>query len=304
MVNVVASAARAVMPGVNEWFGFGYSRYPTEWSEIFDNYTSEKNFEEDVNYYGTGLFKLKPETAPIEYDDMGQAWSYYYRHAVYALGYSVSREAIEDNLYEELSYARAQALGISANQTMENLGAMVINQGFDTNHLWPDGQPLFSTTNKLSKGGTFSNTVGAGTQLSEAALENAIIQIGDYRDDAGNRISVKARKLIIPFQLEFAAERILGNTQWRPATMNRDIPAMMQTGKLPEGYVLNHYFSNPNVFVIKTDCPDGAKRFERRSINMSNDTSDFDTDVMRFKCDFRVSFGVTDKRGLWANPGA
>lgn len=304
MVNVVASAARAVMPGVNEWFGFGYSRYPTEWSEIFDNYSSDKNFEEDVNYYGTGLLRLKPETSPIEYDDMGQAWSYYYRHMVYSLGYAISREAIEDNLYEELSYSRAQALGISANQTMENLGAAVINRGFDTNYLWPDGQPLFSVANKLSKGGTYANRPVSGSQLSEAALENALIDISLWTDDAGNRISVMGKKLLVPPQLRFEAERILGNNIWRPGTMDRDIPVLSTTGVLPEGYRVNHYFSDENAFVIKTDVPDGAKRFIRRDVNMSNDTSDFDTDVMRFKCDFRVSFGVTDKRGLWANPGA
>lgn len=304
MVNVVASAARAVMPGVNEWFGFGYNRYPAEWQEIFENFASEKNFEEDVNYYGTGLLRLKPETAPIEYDDMGQAWSYYYRHAVYSLGYAISREAIEDNLYEELSYSRAQALGISANQTMENLGAQIINNGFSGSFLWPDGQPLFSTTNKSSKGGTFSNTVSSGTQLSEAAIENALVAISKYTDDAGNRIAVMGRKLIVPPELEYEAERIIGNNIWRPGTMDRDIPALAYLSKLPDGYRINHYFNDDNVFVIKTDVPNGAKRFIRRDVNMANDTSDFDTDVMRFKCDFRVSFGVTDKRGLWANPGA
>jgi phage major head subunit gpT-like protein len=303
MVNVVASAARAVMPGVNDWFGVGYNRYPSEWSEIFDNYTSDKNFEEDVNYYGLGQFRVKPETAPIKYDDMGQAWSYYYRHIVYSLGYAISREAIEDNFYEQLSYARAQALGISANQTMENLGAFILNQGFSSSYLWPDGVALFSASNKLSKGGTFSNTA-AGAQLSEASLENAINQIGQYTDDASNKISVMAKKLIVPIQLQFEAERLLGNTQWRPATMDRDIPALAYKGMLPEGYTVNHYLTDTNAYFIKTDCPNGAKRFIRRDVNMANDTSDFDTDVMRFKCDFRVSFGVTDKRALWGNPGA
>ncbi len=303
MVNVVASAARAVMPGVNKFFGIGYGRYAPEWAQIFDNYSSDKNFEEDVNYYGTGLFKLKPETAPIEYDDMGQAWSVYYRHMVYALGFGISREAIEDNLYEPLAYARAQALGISANQTMENLGVSILNNGFSGSFLWPDGVSLFSTANKLSKGGTFSNTQVNPTDLSEAALESALIDIANYTDDAGNRISVMGRKLIVPAALEYDAERILGNTQWRPGTADRDVPAMAQRGKLPEGFIINHYLSDQDAYFIKTDVPDGLKRFERRAINMSNDTSDFDTDVMRFKCDFRVSFGVTDKHAIWGSPG-
>ena len=131
-----------------------------------------------------------------------------------------------------------------------------------------------------------------------------MVAISLYTDDANNRISVMGRKLIVPPQLKYDAERILGNSTWRPATMDRDIPALAYTGSLPEGYRVNHYLTDENVFVIKTDVPNGAKRFIRRDVNMANDTSDFDTDVMRFKCDFRVSFGVTDKRGLWANPGA
>lgn len=302
MVSVVASAARAVMPGVDKWFGIGYNRYPAEWAQIFEDRKSEKNFEEDVLYYGTGLLKLKPETAPIEYNDMGQAWSYYYQHKVYALGFAISREAVEDNLYEELSYARAQALGISANQTMENLGAAVLNGGFSGTN-WPDGQPLFSTANKLAKGGTFNNTPFAAADLSEASLENALIDISLYTDDAGNRIAVMGRKLIVPPQLEYEAERILGNRQWRPATADRDIPAMAYLGKLPDGYVINHYLTDTDAFFIKTDCPNGMTRFERRAVNMANDTADFDTDVMKFKVDFRVSFGCTDKRGIYGCPG-
>lgn len=302
MVSVVASAARAVMPGVNEWFGFGYNRYPAEWAQIFDNYTSDKSFEEDVNYYGMGVFKLKPETSPIEYDDMGQAWSIYYKHMVYALGFAISREAIEDNQYESLSYARAQALGISANQTMENLGSSILNGAF-SGTLWPDGQPLCSTTNELSKGGTFNNMPLAGADLSEASLENALIDIGMFTDDAGNRISVVGRKLIVPPQLEYDAERIIGNRTMRPGTADRDINALISNGRLPEGYVVNHYLTDTDAYFIKTDVPNGLKRFERRAVNMANDTADFDTDVMRFKCDFRVSFGCTDKRAIYGCPG-
>lgn len=302
MVNVVASAARAVMPGVNEWFGFGYNRYPAEWAQIFEDYKSDKNFEEDVLYYGTGLFKVKPETSAIEYDDMGQAWSIYYKPIVYALGFAISREAVEDNQYESLAYARAQALGASANQTMENLGASVLNGAF-AGTLFPDGQPLCSTVNKLAKGGTFNNTPLAAADLSEKSLENALIDISMFVDDAGNRISVNGRKLIVPSQLQYEAERILGNKTMRPGTADRDINAMASLGRLPDGYVVNHYLGDTDAFFIKTDAPNGLKRIDRRAINMSNDTSDFDTDVMRFKCDFRVAFGCSDKRGIYGSPG-
>ena len=299
----VAAYARALMPGVNSWYGMGYNEFPEEWREIFDEYTSEKNFEEDVNTYGMGLATVKPEAGAIQYGNMGQGWITRYQHATYGLGFVITREAIEDNLYKELAEQRSKALGMSIRQTRENVAANILNNAFSSSVTYGDGLSLCNTANLLSKGGTYSNTPTNAVDLSEAALEDALIAIAGFVNDAGLRIAVRAQKLIIPPFAQFEAKRILGNDM-RPETANRDINALVKMGMFPQGYVVNHYLTDNNAWFIKTDIMDGLKHFERRPVEITNDTADFDTENMKFKGTYRDSFGCTDKRAIYGTPGA
>ena len=302
MINL-ASYARALMPGVNAWYGMGYNEYPEVWSQIFKTYNSDKNFEEDVNTYGMGLAQVKSEMGSIQYQDMAQGGIKRYQHVTYGLGFIVSREQVEDNQYEQLAEQRSKALGMSARQTKENVAANILNRAFDSNYLQPDGVVLCSTAHKLSKGGTYANRLTNGADLSEASIEDSLIQIRRFTNDAGLRISVQGQKLIIPIESQFEAKRILGN-DYRPGTADRDINAMVSMGMLPGGYVINPYLTDSDAWFILTDVPDGMKHFERRAIEISNDTADFDTENMKFKLTYRDSFGVTDMRAIFGSPGA
>lgn len=302
MVISVASMARAVMPGVHMWFGMGYNDYNPQWQMIFDDAASEKQFEMDVNTYGLGLMQNRPELAAGHYDTMGQGWTVYYKHTEYFGGFIISRQAIEDNQYAELAEARAKQLGRSARQTQENVAAVYIGRLFSNSQLHPDGQPMCSTANKLSKGGTFANKPANDMDLSEAALEQACIDIGNFVDDAGNRIMVQPRRLIVTNSNRFDAERILGNPD-RPATANRDINALYKQGAIPE-WTVNNYIADQDMWLIKTDCENGMRHFTRRAIELAEPEVDFDTDNSKFKVTYRDSFGVSDKRGLYASQGA
>lgn len=302
MVMTVASYARAVMPGVHAWFGMGYNDYPMQWTAVFDSQSSDKQFEMDVNTYGMSLLTVKPEIASTQYDQMGQGWTVYYRHTEYSGGFIISRIAIEDNLYEQLAEQRAKQLGRAARLTKENVAAIWIGRMFSNSYLQPDGQPVCSLSNKLSKGGTFANTPTNQVDLSEASLEQACIDIANFVDDAGNRIVVNPKRLIVPNALRFEARRILDNPL-RPATAERDINAMYQAGAIPE-WTVNNYIADQDMWMIKTDVENGMKHYERRAIEVRNDTPDFDTDVSKFKVSYRDSFGISDKRGVYASQGA
>lgn len=298
----VASMSRAVMPGVHTWFGGSYNDFPMQWTQIFDSQPSDKNFEMDVNTYGLGLLQVKPELAAIHYDNMGQGWTVYYRHVEYAGGFQISRIAIEDNQYEQLAEERAKQLGRAARQTRENVAAVWIGRMFSNSYVQADGVATCSTSNKLSKGGTFSNKPTNDLDLSEAALEQACIDIGNWVDDAGNRVSIRPMRLIVPNALQYEARRILGNPD-RPGTSDRDINALYQAGSIPE-WCVNNYIADQDMWMIKTDCPNGMKHYERRAVELRNDTSDFDTDNSKFKVSYRDSLGITDKRGVYASQGA
>lgn len=300
-IIVAASYARALMPGVREWIGGAYSELPEEFKEIFDSFSSDKNFEEDVNTYGLGLARVKPEGASTQYDTMGQGFITRYQHITYALGYIISREAFKDNQYMQLAEQRSKHLGMSMKQTRENVAANILNRAFSGSYTYGDGLSLLNTGNLLSKGGTFSNRPTNGVDLSEAALEDALNQIGGYVNDAGLRIAAQGLKLIVPIQLQFEAERILGNSD-RPGTADRDINALVKKGMLPQGYVLNHYLTDSDAWFIKTSVP-GMKHFEREPVTIQND-SDFDTDNMKVKAFYRDSFGCSDKRSIYGSPGA
>jgi hypothetical protein len=302
MTMTVASFADAAWPGLNQMFGMAYSRYPAEWREIFAEHSSSMNFERDIVNSGLGLFRIKPETAPISYDDMNEVRRVDYQHLTYALGFVMSREAIEDNLYPELADMRAKELGEKASITQETLAAIFMSRTFSNSYLQSDGVPVFSTAHPLGKGGTSANRPTNGVDFSEAALENAIIDVQNMKDESGQLIAVRPEKLIVPKELQFDVKRVLGDSD-RPGTADRDINAIVHLGMIPQGYAVNHYLTDSDAWFLRTSAP-GFKHFTRRPIEFKNDTADFDTENARFKCSFRDSRGVSDWRNFWGSPGA
>jgi len=296
-----SSFAKALWPGVNAWYGKAYDEYPVEWDKLFDKFTSRKQYEEDVGISSFGLANVKPEGAPIQYDSEQQTFTTRYTHVVYALGFIITREIMEDDQYDVVGQRKAQGLAFSVRQTKEVVGANVYNRAFNASYVGGDGVSLLSNAHPLFAGGTFSNILGTAADLSEAALEQACIDIANFTNDRGLRIAVRPEKLILPIQLEFEAERIL-KTERRVGTDNNDINALRQTGRFPGGIALNHYFTNPLAWFIRTDVANGMKMFERRGDEFEMD-NDFDTENARFKATSRYSFGWTDPRALYGSQG-
>jgi hypothetical protein len=300
-VITTGSTPKLLWPGLNAIWGLEYKQHMSEWPEIFEKYVSRKNYEEDIGLTGTGLMREKPQGAPVEYDSMKQSYLTRYTHAVYALGYIITREELDDCLYPEFGPQRTRALAFSANQTKEIVAANILNRAFDPLYIGADGKSLINNDHPLS-GGVSSNALDVAADLSEAALEEALVKISLLVDDRGKRINIQGTKLIVPPQLQFEAERILGNPE-RPDTANRDVNAMYQMGMFPQGFVVNHYLIDPDAWFIKTNCPDGLKLFQRWPIEFTND-NDFDTENAKFKATERYAFGWTDWRGIFGSPGA
>lgn len=303
------SFAKALWPGVNAWYGQAYNEYPVEWDKLFEKHTSRKNFEEDVGVSGLGLARVKNEGDSVQYDEMRQAFITRYQHVVYGLGFIVTREAFEDDLYDVVGQKKAKALALSMRQTKEIVGANVYNRAFSTSYLGGDGSSLVasaggggSSTHPNMAGGTWTNGPTAAVDLSEAALEQACIDIAGFTNDRGLKIAYRPQSLIIPKELEFDAARILKNVD-RPATADRDINALVKLGKFPNGMIVNHYLTDTDAWFIRTDCPDGMKYFERRADEFATD-NDFDTENAKFKATARYSFGWTDPRQIYGSPGA
>ncbi len=294
--------AKALRPGVDTWFGNMYNRFAPEYSEIFDMDKSNMNFEEDVNVHGFGLGVVKPEGEAVSYDTMQQGFLKRYVHIVYALGFIITREAIEDNLYMKLAKSNSEALAESMRQVKETVAANVLNRAFNSSYVGADGLELCSTAHLLSKGGTFSNELATAADLSEASLEQALIDIAGFVDDASLKMQARGRKLIVPRQLEFEAQRIL-QSEYQNDTANNAVNVLMKGRYLPEGMCINHYLTDEDAWFIKTDVPHGMRHFERRALMIDNDT-EFDTDNMKFKASERYSFGWTDPRGIFGSPGA
>lgn len=293
--------SKALRPGVNTWFGLAYNELPEEWSQIFDKEVSEMNYEEDVNAYGFGLAPVKAEGQALSYDAMSQALFVRYIHITYALGYIITREAIEDNLYMKLAKERTDALAFSMRQTKEVVAANVLNRAFSSSYVGADGLSLCNSSHLLTKGGTYNNQLATAADLSETALEQALIDIGGIVNDAGLRVSAMGMKLIIPRQLQFEADRILKSPD-RYNTADRSINAMYNMGVLPDGVALNHYLTSSSAWFIKTNVPKGLRLFQRRDLGMENDT-EFDTENMKFKASERYSVGFTDWRGVYGSNG-
>ena len=295
--------AKALWPGVNAWYGQSYNEHPLEFPEIFKETRSDKNFEEDVNVYGLGLATVKPEGEALNYGSMGQGFIKRYVHTTYAHGFILTREKIEDNQYMELAEKHTRALAFSMRQTKEIVAANVLNRAFNSSYTGADGLELCSTAHIRSKGGTYQNELTTAADLSEASLEQMCIDIADTRDDAGNYISLMPRKLVIPRNLMFDAERILKSTLQND-TANNALNAMRSKGVLPEGYCMNHYLTDTDAFFVLTNCPDGLKHFQRRDVDLNSRDTDFDTENVKFKASERYVFGWTDPRGIYGSPGA
>lgn len=296
-----SSFAKALWPGVNAWYGKAYGEYSTEYTKLFDTFKSSKAFEEDVGVSSFGLAVVKPEGAPIQMDSERQAFITRYSHVVYALGFIITREIMEDDQYDVVGQRKAQGLAYSMRQTKEIVAANVYNRAFNSSYTGGDGVQLLSTAHPNFAGGTWANKPSTDADLSEAALEQACIDIAGFTNDRGLLIAAKPKTLVIPRQLMFEAKRILG-TDGQVYSADNTINAIKSMGLIPE-VVVNHYLTDTDAWFIKTDVPHGMKHFERRADQFEMD-NDFDTENAKFKATARYSFGWTDPRGLYGSQGA
>ena len=297
--------AKDLVPGVKTWFQTKYKEYPIEYLDVFDKMTSTKAFEEEVGVTGFGLAQIKTEGAGISYDDQSQGYISRYTHVTYGLGFIITREMHDDGISVTVALRRAGALAFSIRQTKETVGANVLNRAFTAAYTMganSDGKELCATDHPNKTGGTWSNELATAADLSEAALEQAWIDIGAFKTDRGLTIAIRPMKLIIPAALEFDAYRILKSIG-RVDTANNDINAIRASGKIPQGVAVNDYLTDDDAWFLKTDCPDGLKYMERKADAFGSE-NDFDTENARFKATFRGSFGWSDPRGLFGSPGA
>lgn len=292
---------KALWPGMRKFWGRTYSEHPMEWKQIFEEKSSEKAYEEDTEVTGFGLAPVKTEAAAISYDSESQGVTKRYTHVVYGLGYIVSKEEMEDNLYEEVSKKRIKALAFSVRQTEEIVGANVLNRAFNSSYIGGDSKEMIATDHPTLSGSQ-SNELTTAADLSEASIEDLCIQIMNAKNSRGLNISVMPRKLIVPPNEAFNAERILKSAS-QSGTANNDVNAIKSMGIFPDGSAVNHYLTDTDAFFILTNCPDGLMRFNRRATAFTND-SDFDTENAKAKATVRFSVGWTDWRGIFGTPGA
>jgi len=297
-----AQLLKELLPGLNALFGMEYSRYGEEHKEIYEAETSERSFEEETKLAGFGNAPVKDEGSAIAYDNAQEAFTARYNHETIALGFSVTEEAVEDNLYDTLSARYTKALARSMSNTKQVKAANVLNNGWSASYTGGDGKVLFATDHPLVSGGSNSNTQSTAADLNESSLENAIIQIAAWTDERGLLIAAKPRKLIIPPALQFVATRLL-DTEQRTGTADNDINAIRNNGAIPEGYAINHYLTDTDGYFLTTDVPNGLKHFTRTSLTTSMD-GDFDTGNVRYKARERYSFGWSDPLGMWGSQGA
>jgi len=296
-----AQLLKELLPGLNALFGLEYARYGEEHKEIYETETSERSFEEETKLSGFSAAPVKNEGSPIAYDNAQEAFTARYTHVTIAQGFSLTEEAIEDNLYDSLSGRYTKALARSMAYTKQVRAASVLNTGFTASN-GGDGQPLFSTAHPLVSGGTNSNEPAVPADLNETSLEAAVIQISQWTDERGLLIAAKPKKLIVPPALQFVATRLL-ETQLRVGTTDNDINALVNNGSIPQGYAINHFLTDPNAYFLTTDVPNGMKHFVRTPLQNSMD-GDFDTGNVRYKSRERYSFGWSDPLGMWGSQGA
>ena len=296
-----AQLLKELLPGLNALFGMEYAKYGDEHAEIYETESSDRSFEEETKLSGFSAAPVKDEGSAIEYDNAQEAWSARYTHETIAMGFSITEEAIEDNLYDSLSSRYTKALARAMAYTKQVKAAAILNGGF-AGATYGDGQTLFSTAHPLVSGGTNSNRPAVAADLNETSLEAAVIQISGWTDERSLLIAAQPRKLIIPPALQFVATRLL-DTEGRVGTADNDINALRNNGSIPEGYSVNHYLTDVNGWFLMTDVPNGLKHFTRSPMATSMD-ADFDTGNSRYKARERYSFGVSDPLGIYGSPGA
>ena len=297
-----AQLLKELLPGLNALFGLEYSRYGEEHKEVFETETSERSFEEETKLSGFSAAPVKNEGSAIAYDNAQEVFTARYNHETIALGFSLTEEAIEDNLYDSLSSRYTKALARAMAYTKQTKAAAVLNNGFDTDYPGGDAQPLFSASHPLVSGGTNSNIPSTPADLNETSLEAAVIQIAGWTDERGLLIAAKPRKLVVPPSLMFVATRLL-ETELQTNTADNNINALKSNGSIPEGYTVNHFLTDTDAWFLTTDVPNGLKHFVRSPMANSMD-GDFDTGNVRYKARERYSFGWSDPLGMYGSEGA
>ena len=297
-----AQLAKELEPGLNALFGMEYARYENEHAEIFETEASDRAFEEEVLIVGFGNARDKSEGQGVAYDQASEGFTARYTHETVALAFSLTEEAVEDNLYDRLGARYTKALARSMAHTKQVKAANVLNNAFSSSFTGGDGKSLVATDHPLAGGGTFSNRPSAFADLNETSLENALISISTFVDDRNMILALQGTKLIVPPQLQFVADRLL-ETPGRVETADNDINAIRNMGLLPQGYAVNHFLTDTDAFFVLTDCPDGFKHFERSPIATSME-GDFNTGNVRYKARERYSFGFSNPRAVFASQGA
>jgi len=296
-----AQLVKELEPGLNALFGLEYKNYENQHTQIYSIETSDRAFEEEVMESGFGEAPVKTEGSGVSYDQAQEVYTARYTHETIALAFSLTEEAVEDNLYDRLGARYTRALARSMAQTKQIKAAAILNGAFTTS-IGGDGVVLCSTSHPTLSGPNLSNTLATPADLSETSLEQSLIDIAAFTDERGLKIAVQGLKLIIPKELQFTADRILKSTL-RVGTADNDINAIRNMGMVPQGYTVNNFLTDPDAYFIKTDAPNGMKMFERVSMKTGFE-GDFDTGNVRYKARERYSFGFSDPRGMFGSPGA
>jgi hypothetical protein len=297
-----AQLLKELLPGLNALFGLEYAKYGEEHKEIYETESSERSFEEETKLSGFAAAPVKNEGSAIAYDNAQEAFTARYTHETIAMGFAITEEAVEDNLYDSLSSRYTKALARGMAYTKQVKAAYVLNNAFTGGPTYGDGVVLCSTSHPLVSGGVNSNTPSTAADLNETSLENAVIQIAAWTDERSLLIAAKPKKLVIPPALQFVATRLL-ETELRVSTADNDINALKNNGSIPDGYCINHYLTDTNAWFLLTDVPNGLKHFVRTPMSTGMD-GDFDTGNVRYKARERYSFGVSDPLGIFGSPGA
>ena len=297
-----AQLLKELLPGLNALFGLEYKKYGEQHKEIFETESSERSFEEETKLSGFNAAPVKNEGAAMAYDNAQEAWTARYNHETIAMGFSITEEAIEDNLYDSLSSRYTKALARGMAYTKQVKAANILNNAFASGYTYGDGVVLCSTSHPLVSGGVNSNRPTVAADLNETSLEAAVIQIAAWTDERGLLIAAKPTKLVIPAALQFVATRLL-ETKLRVGTADNDINAIENNGSIPGGYTINNYLTDTNAWFLLTDVPNGLKHFVRTPMQTGMD-ADFDTGNSRYKARERYSFGVSDPLGIFGSPGA
>ena len=292
---------KELLPGLNALFGLEYEKYENEHAEIYETESSERSFEEEVKLSGFGAAPVKPEGSSISFDSAQESYTARYNHETVEMGFSITEEAVEDNLYDSLSARYTKALARAMAYTKQTKAAALLNTGFDTFQSG-DGVTLFNTAHPTVQGGNNANRLSTDADLNETSLEQAVIDIAAFVDERGLLIAARPRKLIVPPALMFVATRLL-QSEMRTGTSDNDINALVNNGSIPEGFRVNHYLTDTDAFFLITDVPNGMKHFERTPMTTQMD-GDFDTGNVRYKARERYSFGVSDPLGIYGSPGA